>query len=105
MISVESLEPIDPKQLSSDDVRRSHVRLRVRIPAEYRQDPVLSVLITQYGLTVNILAAQLSNHATDGGWFDLDLKGPMDQINNGILHLNDLGVEIWQESDSHGVGW
>ncbi|MBD1913116.1 MULTISPECIES: NIL domain-containing protein [unclassified Leptolyngbya] len=105
MISVESLEPIDPNQLSSDGRHRGHVRLRVRIPAEYRQDPVLSVLITQYGLTVNILAAQLSGQGTDSGWFDLELKGATEQINNGILHLNDLGVEIWQESDNHDGGW
>lgn len=105
MISVESLEPIDPKQLSNGEERRGHVRLRVRIPAEYRQDPVLSVLVAQYGLTVNILAAQLSGQGSDSGWFDLELKGLTGQINNGILHLNDLGVEIWQESDHHDGGW
>jgi len=87
------------------DTREERLRVRLRIPAEYRQDPILSIVITQYGLTVNILAAQLSNQASDGGWFDLEVQGPSNQINNGILHLNDLGIEMWRESDSLHEGW
>ncbi|PMB04140.1 ABC transporter, partial [Fischerella thermalis CCMEE 5328] len=50
-------------------------RIRVRIPKDYRQEPVISRLVSESGLTVNISAAILGANAIGDGWFDLDLQG------------------------------
>jgi hypothetical protein len=58
----------------SDDQRRTQTRIRVRIPKRYQQEPVISNLISDHGLTVNISAALLSANAREDGWFDLHLE-------------------------------
>ncbi|MGJ5631746.1 NIL domain-containing protein [Nostoc sp. CALU 1950] len=50
-------------------------RIRLRIPKDYHQEPVISRLVSDYGLTVNITAAILGANAVGDGWFDLELQG------------------------------
>jgi hypothetical protein len=50
-------------------------RIRIRIPKDYHQEPVISRLVSDYGLTINISAAILGADAVGDGWFDLDVKG------------------------------
>jgi hypothetical protein len=69
-------------------------RIRVRITKEYHQEPVISRLVSDYGLTINIRAAFLGQDATDG-WFDLDLQGDESQIANGLMYLQELKLEVW----------
>ncbi|MBR8833351.1 MAG: NIL domain-containing protein [Stigonema ocellatum SAG 48.90 = DSM 106950] len=76
----------------------THKRIRLRIPKEYHQEPVISRLVSDYGLTVNISAAILGSNAIGDGWFDLDLQGTAAQIDSALHYLNDLGLEIWDES-------
>ncbi|PMB04726.1 hypothetical protein CEN45_00685 [Fischerella thermalis CCMEE 5198] len=45
-------------------------RIRVRIPKDYRQEPVISRLVSESGLTVNISAAILGANAIGDGWLD-----------------------------------
>jgi hypothetical protein len=49
-------------------------RIRLRIPKEFHQEPVISRLVSNYGLTVNITAAMLGSNGIGDGWFDLDYK-------------------------------
>lgn len=53
--------------------RSTRTRIRIRIPKEYGDEPIISKLVSQYGLTVNISAAFLGASARDDGWFDLEL--------------------------------
>ncbi len=87
------------------DPRPTQTRIRIRIPKTLQQEPVISQLITQHGLTVTITAALLGANARDDGWFDLLLQGSDSQIRSGILYLNDLNIEIWQDSDGEKSGW
>lgn len=73
-------------------------RIRIRIPPKYHQEPVISRLVSQYGLTVNIAAALLGQNARDDGWFDLQLQGNSAQIRSALIYLNDLDLEVWDES-------
>jgi hypothetical protein len=57
---------VDTQQLS----------LRVQIPQKLHQVPIISRLITDYQLVVNIQGAILGQKATGGGWFDLTLICP-----------------------------
>ncbi|BAZ31304.1 hypothetical protein NIES4074_37760 [Cylindrospermum sp. NIES-4074] len=73
-------------------------RIRVRIPKDYHQEPVISRLVSDYGLTVNITAALLAANAVGDGWFDLRLQGTETQIQNGLTYLHDLELEVWDEN-------
>ena len=82
----------------TNDNTLTNQRIRLRIPKEYHQEPVISRLVSDYGLTVNISAAILGSNAIGDGWFDLDLQGTPAQINNALVYLNDLDLQIWDES-------
>ncbi|RAM50488.1 MAG: ABC transporter [Hapalosiphonaceae cyanobacterium JJU2] len=74
-------------------------RIRVRIPKDYRQEPVISRLVSDYGLTVNISAAILGANAIGDGWFDLELQGTPEQVDRGLSYLKELELEIWEDSN------
>ncbi|PMB16264.1 ABC transporter [Fischerella thermalis CCMEE 5282] len=74
-------------------------RIRVRIPKDYRQEPVISRLVSESGLTVNISAAILGANAIGDGWFDLDLQGTPEQIDSGLNYLKELELEIWEDNN------
>jgi ABC-type methionine transport system ATPase subunit len=75
-------------------------RIRVRISQDHHQEPVISRLVSEYGLTVNIKAAILGHNAVGDGWFDLDLKGTEAQIQNGLTYLQELKLQVWDENSS-----
>ena len=75
-------------------------RIRVRIPKDYHQEPVISRLVSDCGLTVNITAAVLGANAIGDGWFDLDLQGTIGQVDSGLTYLNNLDLEIWENSET-----
>jgi ABC-type methionine transport system ATPase subunit len=72
-------------------------RIRLRIPKEFHQEPVISRLVSNYGLTVNITAAMLGSNGIGDGWFDLDLQGSSEQIESALIYINDLDLEIWHD--------
>ncbi len=67
--------------------RPTQTRIRVRIPKNYHHEPIISHLISQHELEVSILAALLGVNAHDDGWFDLQLKGKSEQIDSGLIYL------------------
>ncbi|NJN56634.1 MAG: ABC transporter [Leptolyngbyaceae cyanobacterium SL_5_9] len=89
----------------TNDTRRTDTRIRVRIPKRYQQEPVISHLISDHGLTVNISAALLSANAREDGWFDLQLQGTVPQIRSALLYLNDLDLEVWNGADDQDDSW
>lgn len=90
--------------LSSDGASVDNVliltRIRIRISKKYHQEPVISRLVSKYGLTVNIAAALLGANARDDGWFNLQLQGTSQQISSALIYLNDLDLEVWHESEN-----
>ena len=89
----------DIRQSDSGDTRQTQTRIRIRIPKEYHQEPVISNLISEQGLKVNFNAALLGVKTSDDGWFDLELNGTSQQIESALFYLNDLDVEIWSNSN------
>ncbi len=73
-------------------------RIRMRITQNHHQEPVISRLVSEYGLTVNIKAAILGQNAVGDGWFELDLQGRETQIQNGLNYLQELKLQIWDEN-------
>ncbi|MBE9201691.1 MULTISPECIES: NIL domain-containing protein [unclassified Nodularia (in: cyanobacteria)] len=75
---------------------------RIRIPLHYHRQPLISRLVSRFGVTVNIKAAMLS--ATDShGWFDLQLQGNSEHIYDGLLYLQNLGVDLMDTSITESV--
>ncbi|MEH2285932.1 NIL domain-containing protein [Nostoc sp.] len=76
-------------------------RIRLRIPKDYHQEPVISRLVSDYGLIVNITAAILGANAVGDGWFDLELQGTDAQIQSGLTYLCDLKLEVWDDTKTN----
>lgn len=72
-------------------------RIRITIPKHYHQEPVISQLVSNYNLTVNITAATLGANANGDGWFDLDLQGTNAEIESAMTYLSELDLEIWYD--------
>ncbi|TYQ31089.1 NIL domain-containing protein [Pseudanabaena sp. UWO310] len=78
------------------DTRPITKDVKIRIPEDLHDEPVISQLISQYGVVVNIVSASLGAHA-GSGWFHLTLQGTHSQIQTAIAYLNDLDIEIWED--------
>lgn len=85
--------------------RPTQKRIRVRIPKEYNDEPVISRLVSHYGVTVNIAAALLGANARDDGWFDLELRGTNPQIQSALTYLDEMDLEIWNELNAAEDSW
>lgn len=78
-------------------------RVRMRIPQNYHQEPIISSLVEKYGLKVNILAAILGANGEGDGWFDLALIGISEKVNAAIIYLSELDIEIWLEGVNNDI--
>ncbi len=87
------------------DNRPIKMRIKIRIPKNFHHEPVISRLISDYGVTVNILGALLGANARDDGWFDLELLGTTNQIQSALAYIDELKLEIWSKSDLEEDGW
>uniref|UniRef100_B8HKB6 NIL domain-containing protein n=1 Tax=Cyanothece sp. (strain PCC 7425 / ATCC 29141) TaxID=395961 RepID=B8HKB6_CYAP4 len=90
---------------ATPDLRFTQKRIRVRIDHQYHQEPVISRLVSDYHLTVNIAAALLPNQAQADGWFDLELQGTVAQLRSALIYLSELDLEIWPQSEGEEDGW
>ncbi|BBC26919.1 NIL domain-containing protein [Pseudanabaena sp. ABRG5-3] len=84
------------------DTRSITKDIKVRIPEDLHGEPVISNLISQHGVTVNIVSATLGINA-GSGWFHLSLKGAYAQIQTAIAYLNDLDIEIWEDNSEENT--
>ncbi len=103
-LQANSFEPVESTtQLGAN--RPTKTRIRIRIPKTFHEDPVISRLVSHHGVTVNITAALLGANARDDGWFDLELRGTASQIQSALTYLNELDLEIWDQSTPEADGW
>ena len=85
-----------------EDDRLTQTRIRLRIPQQYQQEPVISRLVSDYALTISITAAMLGANGKGDGWFDLSLQGTNANIESALTYLSDLNLEIWQGGETDG---
>lgn len=90
---------------TEQDDRPTQTRIKIRIPKELQEEPVISRLVSHYGVTVNIAAALLGANAREDGWFDLELRGTSHQIESALTYLNELDLEIWSRGNPEKDGW
>jgi NIL domain len=70
-------------------------QIRILIPENYHQEPIISRLVSDYQLTVTIKAAVLGANGVGGGWFELNLAGLPADIDRSLQYLQDLKLDIW----------
>jgi ABC-type methionine transport system ATPase subunit len=80
-------------------------RITVRIPKEYQSAPVISELVSRYGIKVTIYAAQLAGTGQEDGWFKLGLLGHDFQIRNALDYLQDRQIEYWHVEQADSEDW
>ena len=82
----------------------TQIRLRIYIPQSYQQEPIISILISEHGLAVNITGAMLTSNNKQGH-FDLELRGTPNQICSGLAYLEALKLKILGKPNAQGDGW
>ncbi|QFS46083.1 NIL domain-containing protein [Nostoc sphaeroides] len=83
----------------------TQIRLRIYIPKCYLQTPVISQLISAYGLVVNITKAMLQPNTDQEAYFDIELRGTEAQISHGLAYLESLNLRIVGKPNADGDGW
>lgn len=83
----------------------TQIRLRIHIPKCYLQAPVISQLISTYGLVVNITKAMLQPNADAEGCFDIELQKTVPQISSDLAYLESLNLRIVGKPNADGDSW
>lgn len=82
----------------------TQIRLRILTSQAYPTEPVFSQLILNYGLIVNIIAANLAKD-TSQGWFDLELRGGIQELQKALAYLQQLEFKILGKANPDGDAW
>ncbi|MCM0592017.2 MAG: NIL domain-containing protein [Gloeotrichia echinulata IR180] len=108
-VEQEATMAIPSKQVTSTtnggDNRPTKTLIQVCIPKELHQEPIISRLVSHYGVTVNIAAAQMDANVIADSCFVLELRGTVSQIESALIYLDELDVEISQQSTPEEDGW
>lgn len=89
-------------QLTTKDLKRTtEVTLYLTIPEDYRQEPIVTQLVSRYQLQVNILAATLGTNGGQGQ-FKLTLIGYARAICDALAYLEELQIVIILDQESDG---
>ncbi len=83
----------------------TQLRVRLYIPARYQQEPMISRLISDYGLIVNITGAMLEHNTQKEGCFDLELRGTFEQIKRGLGYLESFQIQVIGKPNPAGDSW
>jgi hypothetical protein len=81
---------------NSKSFKSTVVHSLIRVPRHYHRQPMISRLISRYGLTVNIQAASLAVDSDRDGWFDMEMEGNPEQMINSLSYLQRSGVDLMQ---------
>lgn len=80
-------------------------KITLRIPKDFHNEPVISRLVSEHGLTINISAAMMGEDVQEEGWFKLELRGTQSQLDSALTFLDDLSLEFWRHDNQETEGW
>jgi len=95
----------DQKSDELGSERLTQARITMRVPQSNHREPIISRLVSEHGVTVNIVAAILGENAKEDGWFNLELEGTEHQIQSALVYLEDMDLEIWNKTESDDDTW
>lgn len=90
---------------SSGENRQTQARIRIRVPKKYHREAVISQLVLHHSLEVNILSAILGGNGEGDGWFDLQLFGTSQQIDDALIELTERDIQIINSFGTNQDGW
>jgi ABC-type methionine transport system ATPase subunit len=96
---------VQPTTYYVADKRRTQTRIQICIPKHLHEEPVISRLVSHYGVTVNIAAAQMAENPPEDSCFLLELRGTKSQIDSALTYLDELDIEISHQSTPEEDGW
>jgi ABC-type methionine transport system ATPase subunit len=70
------------------------IQVQIQIPESQHQEPVISHLVSDFGVTVNIHTAFLGANGAGGGWFALSIEGERNKLEKTINYLADQNLLI-----------
>ncbi len=85
--------------------RLTTANITLRIPKDYHDEPVISRLVSEHGLVVNIGAAMMGEDSREEGWFKLELRGKQSQIESALVFLEELDLEFWSNDRPDDEMW
>jgi hypothetical protein len=85
--------------------RLTTANITLRIPQDYHNEPVISRLVSDHGLVVNIGAAMMGEDSRTEGWFKLELRGKQSQIQSALVFLEELDLEFWSNDSPTDESW
>lgn len=80
----------------TEDNRLTQAQIKLWIPKNYHREPILSHLISDHGITVNITAAPCSGNLREDRWFSLELRGKAKQIRSALAYLDKNKMQLFQ---------
>ncbi len=95
----------DSELSEPDSDELSKTQITMRVPQNYHKEPIISRLVSEHGVTVNIIAAILGENAKEDGWFNLELEGTSHQIQSALVYLEELDLEVWDKSNNSDDAW
>jgi hypothetical protein len=81
------------------------IRLLLGIPKLYQTEPVISQLISSYGITVKIVRESLEPNTDAPRWFDVELMATPQQLQEGLAFLQSLTIQIIGKANPGYDGW
>ncbi|MEH2335484.1 NIL domain-containing protein [Nostoc sp.] len=87
------------------DNRRTQTCIQIRIPKDLHEEPVISRLVSHYGVTIIIADAQVSTNVPQHSCFHLQLRGTVSQIESALTYLDELDLEVLHQSSPEENGW
>lgn len=91
------IKPLPESQICS--------RIRVYIPQKYHKEPIISKLISDHSLVVNVVGAILDCRTAAPGQFDLELHGTAQQVSQGLQYLQSHAVKVIGKANAAGDSW
>jgi hypothetical protein len=88
-----------------EENRPTEVRIKIKIPQQYHQKPILNFLAVNHNIEISIIGALLGSEKPNDGYFDLLLQGDSKQINDALVELAELDIEVWHISGQEIDGW
>lgn len=83
----------------------NRIRLRLDIPSFYDREPILSRLVSDFNLVVNITRAKLGKGSTHESYCDIEIKGTPQQINQGLIYLKSLNLRMIGKPNTAEEDW
>jgi len=65
--------------------------LRLNYPAALLRRPILNQVIRDFGVTVNIVRAQIS---LEEGWLEIEMTGADEEIDRALVWLESQGLQV-----------